>query len=211
MLIGLTGFAGSGKDTVGAELVKSHGFQRLSFAEALKDLAIKIDPIVTFENDGIFSRLSGEVEVKGWERAKWEVYDVRRFLQALGGGARETFGADCWVNLVRGQIDHGDPIQDYVVTDVRYPNEAEMINGYGQGIVVRVDRHGVGPVNDHASENISSLRYDLTVNNDGTLDDVPLMVKVMLKSVDEVFRLRAMNAKTAARLARDLKVGRWEK
>lgn len=42
MLIGVVGFAGSGKGTVADILVRDHGFKKLSFADALKDAVATI-------------------------------------------------------------------------------------------------------------------------------------------------------------------------
>src|SRR5215207_1202655 len=140
MIIGLTGFAGVGKDTVGAELVR-RGFKRLSFAGPLKELALECDPIVGIERNGRWEsvRLASTVGEHGWDYAKFQTPDTRRFLQALGMGARRVFGEDFWVNQVRDQIEfdeiHGI-VGHYVVTDVRFPNEARMIKGYGQGYMV---------------------------------------------------------------------------
>jgi hypothetical protein len=206
MIIGLTGFARAGKDTLGKELV-ARGFTHLSFAAPLKELALKIDPIVEFDNDGIFQRLSGAVESMGWDRAKFEVYDVRRFLQALGVGAREQFGPDFWVNQVRDQIDY-DPVigltKDIVITDVRFPNEAEMIKGYGQGYVVQVIRKHVGPLNDHVSERpIDPSLIDLTVNNYGTLKEIPILVDWIL---DDIKRIKDARAEAARAYIRSMSV-----
>ena len=38
MIIGISGFQSSGKDTIADYLVKEHGFVKLSFASALKDI-----------------------------------------------------------------------------------------------------------------------------------------------------------------------------
>ena len=42
MIIGITGFIGSGKDTAANYLVAQHGFRRDSFAGALKDAVAQI-------------------------------------------------------------------------------------------------------------------------------------------------------------------------
>ena len=39
MIIGLCGFAGSGKGTLADILVENHGFRKISFATKLKDTA----------------------------------------------------------------------------------------------------------------------------------------------------------------------------
>lgn len=49
-LIGLTGLARSGKDTVGAMLVERYGYTRVAFADGIRDAALALDPIVTMVN-----------------------------------------------------------------------------------------------------------------------------------------------------------------
>ena len=39
MILGLVGFASSGKDTVADYLVRNHNFNRIAFADPLKDAA----------------------------------------------------------------------------------------------------------------------------------------------------------------------------
>jgi hypothetical protein len=188
MIIGLTGFAGVGKDTVGQELV-NRGFTRLSFADPLRELALKCDPIVDFD-DGIFIRLAAYVETYGWESAKSDIYDVRRFLQALGLGARELFGPDFWVNQLRDKVEF-DPIHgivgNYVVTDVRFPDEAKMIRGYGQGYIAQIVRPGVGPINDHVSERpLDPELIDIRVSNWSVLSEIPTLANVILSDVEMI-------------------------
>jgi hypothetical protein len=116
------------------------------------------------------------------------VYDVRRFLQALGVGARELFGQDFWVNQVRDKVEF-DPINgmvgNYVVTDVRFQNEAKMIKGYGQGYMVQIVRPGIGPVNDHESERpIPHEMIDIAVSNFGSLHEIPTIVDWILSDIE---------------------------
>jgi hypothetical protein len=156
MLIGLCGYAGSGKDAVAEILVRDHGFTRLAFADALKDIARRI----------------------GWNGEKDEA--GRKLLQDLGVACRECIYSDIWVDAVRGKyIDMwgGDPESRVVITDVRFPNEIGMIWDYG-GKLWRVDRPGVGPVNGHISESAwCDSEPDATIVNDGTLDDLAEAVR----------------------------------
>ena len=42
MIIGVTGFIGSGKDTIADYLCTQHGFKRISFAASLKDAVASV-------------------------------------------------------------------------------------------------------------------------------------------------------------------------
>ena len=62
MILGLAGYATSGKDTVGRYLVEEHGFTRLAFADTLKRFALAVNPIVFASDDGEQMRLYDVLE-----------------------------------------------------------------------------------------------------------------------------------------------------
>lgn len=179
LIVGLTGYAGSGKDTAAAALVE-RGWCRMAFADALRDMALAIDPWVEAKPCQYLGarvvRLSNVVWWHGWDVAKTDFPDVRHFLQRLGTeGVRRHFGDDAWVRVfadryARLQAERG-PV-NVVVPDVRFPNEAAYIQGAG-GVVVRVERPGVRPLNLHASElEVASIGADFTLSNTGTADEL---------------------------------------
>jgi len=56
-----------------------------------------------------------------------------------------------------------------VVSDVRLTNEAEWVIARG-GVVVRIERTGIGPVNNHASEALLPVALvGATLGNNGSL------------------------------------------
>ena len=87
-LIGLTGFAGSGKSTVAQYLVEQHGFTRLSFAAPLKKMLRTLDPQIMAGNGAAVRRLSDLWDA--YEGKEQEVknsaygHEYRRLLQVLG-------------------------------------------------------------------------------------------------------------------------------
>lgn len=164
-IVGLSGYARAGKDTLGAILVRRYGFERVSFADILRTAALALDPIVTNTS----RRLSSLVRVAGWEEAKRNP-EVRSLLQRLGTEVgRNLLGPDVWV---RALFDSLDPAGRYVITDCRFENEAQAVKAAG-GVVVRVERPGTGAINQHVSETaLDDWPFDLRVQNDGTVDDL---------------------------------------
>ncbi len=151
MLIGVTGYAQHGKDTVAAALVEDFGYVRVSFADPLKQLAYELNPNIP----GI-GRLQSIVDTDGWEAAKgWP--EVRRILQVLGTSARAILGEDVWVNAADIKVLEAAP-RPVVLSDVRFPNEAAyVLKNSGQlWRVLRVNEdqtpfdNGIGT--DHPSE-----------------------------------------------------------
>jgi len=164
-VVGVSGYARSGKDSVARVFVSRHGFTRAAFADALKELACRTNPIVS--PDG--RRLASLVDEIGWDRAKTEVPEVRGILQRLGKGARDVLGEDIWVDTLFRQHAGASRL---VIPDVRFPNEAAAVRGRG-GRVVRVVRPGVGPANGHISETaLDDDEPDAVIVNDGSLEDL---------------------------------------
>ena len=165
-VVGLTGYAGSGKDTAAGGLV-AVGYQRMAFADGVRELALAVDPWIASQGlSPVPLRLSLLVAKRGWHWAKG-FPEVRETLQNIGKGVRDIVGPRAWVDaLDRRWRAAGSP--DVVVTDVRYPNEAAWVKDRG-GMVIRVDRPGIGPVNGHESETlVGAIAADATVVNDGT-------------------------------------------
>lgn len=164
-LIGLTGFARSGKDSVGSILVQE-GFTRFAFADRVKDLALAIDPLITCAGPISVQHLSQVVTEKGWEEAKGNP-EVRRTLIKVGEGARIIFGDNIWVDDLERACSSLDP-RPLVVTDVRYENEAEYIRSLG-GQIWLVHRPGTSPAGPH--DRVEGP-YDVRIANYGTLDNL---------------------------------------
>jgi hypothetical protein len=168
LVIGLTGYAQSGKDTIAKEFINEAGFERHGFADALKEMLYDLNPIATEKISDVrdastrYSRVGTIVDANGWEEAKKQM-EIRQLLQRLGTEAgRKALGEDVWVKTLFAQ----PHMARLVIPDVRYENEAAEIRRRG-GIVIRVIRDGVGPVNNHASDQIS-FDTDITVFNNGT-------------------------------------------
>lgn len=170
-LIGLTGYAQSGKNTLAAEIRKKHPeFREVAFADKLKELAIAIDPYTGDQWYDLPETLGLLLGNRSIDQAKGEFF-VRDFLQRLGVACRDVLGEDVWVDAALGEAPrvYGDTawLDDVVVTDVRFPNETVAIKDRG-GVIVRVERSGVGPVNGHISETALDLwQPDLTIYNTG--------------------------------------------
>jgi len=191
-LVGLVGKKRSGKDTFASALV-DNGWARVAFADPLKATMLDLDPEVPVKHlshgSAILAgywRLSALVKLVGWEAAK-EVPEVRRLLQAHGVAIRQHVDPDVWVDAAFQAVDRfrqGDEIKSWdgtllldtsrsvVITDVRFPNEAERIKEEG-GKLVRIVRPGLDTSDEHISETaLDDFPVDITVANDSTVNDL---------------------------------------
>lgn len=173
-LIGLGGAAQSGKDTTGAYLTENHSYVRVAFADPLKQILYGVNPLIpSKEAKGHTVRLRELVDAFGWEYVKEEYPESRELMQRLGEFVRNILGETVWIDhgmkKAKGIINHGGKV---VITDARYPNEAEMILAAG-GKTVRVINERVPPANDHETEKpLPDHLVTTKVYNNGTFDEL---------------------------------------
>ena len=175
-VIGIKGYANSGKDTIAEFLVEEHGYVQMAFADGVRALAHRLDPVVHANDNGAALFLKDVVDVKGWEWAK-EHTNAREFLVNLGAGAREIINPYVWVDILRERVMELPTAVNVVISDVRYANEARMIRGLG-GRIWEVRREGVGPANDEEERSMGEFYPDLLFLNNSDIDHLLAQVGV---------------------------------
>lgn len=171
MIIGLSGYAQSGKDSVASILTSKYGFKRVAFADAIRSILWEMNPIV---KDSGFT-VQGVVNAYGWDKAKIMFPEVRRLLQELGVSSRASLGEDVWVNAVLRKVN--DKTKKYVISDVRFENEASIVKQMN-GQLWRIKRPGVEAVNSHVSESsMDGYKVDQILHNGGTIEELELLVQ----------------------------------
>lgn len=109
-------------------------------------------------------------------------FSVREFLQLLGTECvRNTLHKNAWVNaLIADYVKKDDKYPNWIVTDVRFPNEAAVIKNAG-GIVIRVVRNTNNDVPNHVSESsLDNYTFDYVIENYGSIEDLHYKVKQFL-------------------------------
>ena len=141
-VIGVTGKARSGKDTLSEHLYTRLGFDcnRAAFADPVKDMlrAIGID------------------NIEGYKEEVHPLLGVtsRKMMQTLGTEwGREAIGEDTWINLTK---EKGKGKKFLVISDVRFENEANFVRE--NGILLHVTGRG-GIKGFHKSE--SGVKFQL--------------------------------------------------
>lgn len=173
MIIGLSGKAQAGKDTVAAILVEDYGFTRLAFADVIKAAVYVLDPIISLSG----LRLQHLVDTNGWEAAK-QFPEVRRLLQVFGSEVgRDLIDEQIWIELtMNGMKSNGN----FVISDVRFRNEAEEIK-YQGGQVWRITRAINSTIDFHRSETeLDSWNFDQYIPNNGSVEDLRNEVKEVM-------------------------------
>lgn len=193
MIIGLTGFIGSGKGTVGDILVSEHGYQKFAFADALKDavsIIFQWDRSL-LEGDTDESRIFRELRDDWWSRQFG--YDVtpRLILQTMGTEAcRRGIADNIWIAALEKRIAGHHRV---IISDVRFPNEIKFVRSVG-GKVVRVKR-GEDPTPDqlatmHISETAwNDIAPDMVIENNGSLEDLKANVSKLLTHYENTYTI----------------------
>lgn len=198
-VLGIAGRRKSGKDTAGVIVEKAAArsqylAKREGFADKLKESGIRslygqhapkgLGDILALAN-ALKDTGKIVVTIPGAE-PETQTMTGREFWQWYGTeGHRDVFWDDFWVDalLPEGQdnlerrwgmveqgLDSALRIPDLaIITDVRFPNEAERIRSIG-GVIWRINRPGL-PEEKHASETpLPDHLVDLEIDNDSTLE-----------------------------------------
>lgn len=161
-VIGIAGKAGHGKNMV-AEILKetcpAMDFQIVAYATKVKE---------------VYTSITGEafVDSLDWKNKYLPEWDMtrREMLQKIGTDCmRDGLHPDVWVKALFATLEPG---RNYLITDVRFPNEVEAITNAG-GRVIRVVRPGYDNATPaHVSET-SLDDWDMwCLNNSGSVEEL---------------------------------------
>ena len=204
MIIGICGWAGTGKDTAANYLVGWHGFRRDSFAGALKDAVSAVFgwDRELLEGSTPESRIWRETVDPWWsQRLGRPQLTPRWILQQWGTEVcRKSFHDDIWIaaleNRLRTRTGHT------VISDVRFPNEIATIRNRG-GQVIWVQRGGTPEWYNVALETVAGkfdhmaqaypevhpsewawigTKFDAVIDNNGTVEHMHEQIKNLLSN-----------------------------
>ena len=196
MIIGICGLIGSGKGIVADTLVEKHNFKKISFADKLKDGVASVfgwdrDML---EGETVESREWRETQDDFWTKETGRTITPRLVLQEFGTECmRNGFSDNIWVSLVKQEI-LNNPTVNFVIPDVRFKNEVEMVKKLnGQVWVVKRGADpvwfrmyqdiGVEPQDVHRSEwEWAQTDFNQVIYNDSDLDALNGQVQDRLAS-----------------------------
>lgn len=176
-LIGLTGYAGAGKDTVRQVLEEQHDLDGMAFADPIREMLGALLNSVGVDESWMTVRYLKERDIPQLGMS------YRKLAQTLGTEWARALDPDFWVRIAAARFEMCSEFSSpgVVISDVRFPNEAAWIRSRG-GVIWRVIRPGTEPVRAHASEDlIAGIQHDHVIDNRGDLDDLDDAVKAALE------------------------------
>jgi hypothetical protein len=178
ILIGLTGYAGSGKDTV-RNIMEQEGFVGLAFADGIRGMLRELLTSADFDDAYIDDRPLKESIIPDLG------FSYRHLAQSLGTEWARNLHPDFWLRIaaryLAGQTDAGET--HFVISDVRFANEAEWVRSKG-GQIWRIHREGLASVRAHVSESgMDSIRPSRTIHNNGTPEQLHEAVMAALETL----------------------------
>ena len=172
-LIGIAGRARSGKDTVANFIDAAIGGYRYSFADPIRAMLVP---------------LGVDLSDPYWQARKEESIPAlgvspRRMMQTLGTEwGRQLIHPDLWLIMAHQRLLQNGP--GMVISDVRFDNEAAWIRKHG-GRIIHVIRPDTKAVEAHTSEDgIEMQDTDARLFNSGTLEELQLSVRELLRVYD---------------------------
>lgn len=209
-IVALSGWKGSGKDTVGRVLTQDYGYVRHSFADRLKqmveeqynvpfeymnnykkEMPLTEYPVVNSDDfsNTIHQLLAAELLTGYW---------TPRALCILEGSVKRSVNAQFWTRSVIASIIEADN-DLHVITDLRYKSEANILrDAFGsQLLLARINRFSLIDTKDPSERDLDDFPFDLTLSNHGTLEQLQAIVHYSITgganetnsiSIDTLFR-----------------------
>ena len=175
---GVTGPAGAGKDTIGQWLATNHNVRVAAFATPIRKMIYALMDQVKVKR-AVQGYYVNDHEGKETPIPELGGVTARHLMQTLGTEwGRNAVNEDFWTqvaatrfnNLLSGRTARRIGL---VFTDVRFPNEVDLIHAVG-GTIIRVTRPGItqpARTAAHASET-AQLDADVHIVNDGTPEEL---------------------------------------
>lgn len=206
MIIGFCGRCRSGKTEL-AKICENYGYTKLYFALPLKQLCadildISIDELNRAKNEGIdigitigediCQILSEETEIpldvtKRMCKNK-HLHTVREMLQFIGTDYIRAYNNNWHVNRIKAMI---EPNKNYVIDDVRFPNEKKLIEELG-GDCWFITRTTLDNISNHESETALKWQdcWNKIIINDSTLLALQFKWETFLSNYEHSLQIR---------------------
>ena len=157
-IIMLAGKSGAGKDVVADYIHNNYDYDKLAFADSLKEVVSKK---YKFPIKYCYSQLGKKKLING--------VSVRQLLISEAKQMRYE-NENIFVELLNNKI-HLDC--EYVISDFRYINEFNALKQYSNVKTINIIRNNCNIIDDPSEHQLDSFNFDMTIiNNYKTINDL---------------------------------------
>lgn len=181
-LIMICGAKGVGKDTVAKYFINNHGYERLAFADKLKDVCSLLFDI---DREIFDDPILKEKEIIGWEKSP------RRIMQFIGTEIFQEkinelfpFLNKCfWAIDIKKKIINSKS-DNFVISDLRFIHELEIFSDMKPFIIKVVNNKQNDSL--HTSElEYNNIIHNIIVHNDGDVDELYEKLKNISQIIED--------------------------
>lgn len=180
IVIALSGWKGSGKDTSADYLTAEYGFKKMSFAAKLKDMVSELYNVPREDLDSPTRKEMPLVNLPAIPTDRFTEavhhllreelksgYWTPRALCILEGSIKRSVHSNYWVRSVAEEIVRA-PTGNFVISDMRYTSEADTLKILiPQIITVRINRYQSISTSDPSERDLDMYKFDYTIDNQG--------------------------------------------
>jgi hypothetical protein len=187
LIIALSGFKGSGKDTFATylveELSRDRPTMRLAFADPIRNTIMHIFELTDTNEYDLFKRTNVELFSTD-EQLSSKTIEGRRVLREIGMLMR-MYDESQFTKYVKKRIEKF-PDSHVVVTDMRFDNELEMLRDVGATLINITGGMHKGDADLHVTERgFSSDTFDHLIKNDGSLRELQTKAHQLIRDLKE--------------------------
>lgn len=190
MIIGIIGSARVGKDTF-ATMLAEEMFDVAKIRFILMAYATELKKRLQSDFDLSYEQLWGSdkekpdyrYKKKGFKDSYWT---PREIMQFVGTDCYRSVDDLFWVKLLFRVINDNE-YKHVIITDIRFPEEADPISERGGYLIKVTSKRDLETINgsSHSSETSMNdyTNIDFHVRNDGSLDDLRVVTKQVIKFI----------------------------
>lgn len=172
ILIGITGKAGVGKDTLADKIIERYGGVKLGFADSIKNACKELFQL---SHEQLHIREEKEKKDPRWDKSP------RELMQILGTDLlRNHFDENIFIKSTLERIKKLSIKNEIIiVSDCRFENETQMIRNLN-GIIIHLTRPKVKHINNHISENTLKIFVkDIELINNSSIENLIEKIKMI--------------------------------
>jgi hypothetical protein len=185
MIIGITGFKRSGKNTVCNYLSMKYGFTEYAFASPIKEISYKLFDWNKEDDEQLKETIDPKWGISRREFWQWFGTEAMQYhLPEEFPNYANKIGRRLWSEIFRNLYEKNKDI-NYAISDFRFPHEQQLLTELN-AITIKVVNRKLLNKDLHESEmHIETIKCDYTVFNETSFKDLYKQVDLIMKSISK--------------------------